>query len=78
VAAAAGMRVTLVDVGEEQLERGLATIGASLAKLASKGQCDDPDGVLARIATSTDIAAAADAELALEAASEDGELKLAG
>ena len=77
VAASAGMRVTLVDVGEEQLSRGLAGIQASLAKLASKGQCDDPDGVLARIATSTDMTTAADAQLAIEAASEDVELKLA-
>jgi 3-hydroxybutyryl-CoA dehydrogenase len=77
VAAAAGMRVTLVDVGEEQLARALGAIGASLAKLASKGQCDDPDGVLARISTSTELDSAADAELAVEAASEDVELKLA-
>ena len=77
VAAAAGMRVTLVDVGEAQLERGLAGIGASLAKLATKGQCDDPAGVLARITTATDVAAAAEAELAIEAASEDVGLKLA-
>jgi 3-hydroxybutyryl-CoA dehydrogenase len=77
VAATAGLRVTLVDVGEEQLERGRAGIAASLAKLASKGQCDDPGAVLARIATSTDVAAGADAELAIEAASEDVELKLA-
>ena len=76
VAAAAGMSVTLVDVGEEQLARALSGIGASLAKLASKGQCDDPDGVLARIATATDLAAAADADLAIEAASENVELKL--
>jgi 3-hydroxybutyryl-CoA dehydrogenase len=77
VAAAAGMRVTLVDVGEEQLARALGGIGASLAKLASKGQCDDPDAVLARISTSTELDSAADAELAVEAASEDVELKLA-
>ena len=77
VAASAGMHVTLVDVGEEQLERGRAGIAASLAKLAAKGQCDDPDAVLARIEISTDLAAAADAELAIEAASEDVELKLA-
>jgi 3-hydroxybutyryl-CoA dehydrogenase len=77
VAASAGLRVTLVDVGEEQLARGRAGIAASLAKLAAKGQCDDPEAVLARIATSTDLAAAADAQLAIEAASEDVELKLA-
>ena len=77
VAASAGMRVTLVDVGEEQLARGRASIAASLAKLAEKGQCDDPDAVLARISTATELASAADAELAIEAASEDVELKLA-
>ena len=77
VAAAAGMQVTLVDVGEEQLERGRAGIASSLEKLASKGKCDDPGAVLARIATSTDLASGADAELAIEAASEDVELKLA-
>jgi 3-hydroxybutyryl-CoA dehydrogenase len=77
VAAAAGMPVTLVDVGEEQLARALAGIGASLAKLASKGQCDDPQAVLARIGTATELSAAADAGLAIEAASEDVALKLA-
>ena len=77
VAAAAGMRVTLVDVGEEPLARALTGIAASLDKLASKGQCDDPEGVLARISTSTELDSAAAAELAIEAASEDVELKLA-
>ena len=77
VAAAAGMPVTLVDVGEEQLARALAGIGASLAKLASKGQCDDPEAVLARIGTATELSAAADAGLAIEATSEDVALKLA-
>jgi 3-hydroxybutyryl-CoA dehydrogenase len=76
VAAAAGMQVTLVDVGTEPLERALTGIGASLAKLASKGQCDDPDGVLARIVTATDLTTAAEADLAIEAASENVELKL--
>jgi 3-hydroxybutyryl-CoA dehydrogenase len=77
VAASAGMHVTLVDIGEEQLERGRAGIAASLEKLAAKGQVADPDAVLARISTSTELADASDAELAIEAASEDVELKLA-
>jgi 3-hydroxybutyryl-CoA dehydrogenase len=77
VAATAGMRVTLVDVGSEQLERGRAGIASSLEKLAGKGQLDDPEAVLARISTTTDLSAASDAELAIEAASEDVELKLA-
>jgi 3-hydroxybutyryl-CoA dehydrogenase len=77
VAATAGMRVTLVDVDPEQLVRGRAGIAASLEKLAAKGQVGDPEAVLARISTSTELAAASDAELAIEAASEDVELKLA-
>ena len=77
VAASAGMRVTLVDVGSEQLERGRAGIAASLEKLAAKGQVADPAAVLARISTSTELADASDADLAIEAASEDVELKLA-
>ena len=76
VAAAAGLHVTLVDVGEEQLVRALGGIEASLAKLSAKGLLDDPEAVSARIATATDIAAGAEAELAIEAASEDVELKL--
>jgi len=64
-------------VGEEQLARALTGIGGSLAKLAAKGQCGDPEAVLARISTATDLSGAADAELAIEAASEDVELKLA-
>ena len=77
VAATAGLAVTLVDVGEKQLERGRAGIAASLQKLAAKGQVADPEAVLARISTSTELGDAADAELAIEAASEDVELKLA-
>ena len=77
VAATAGMRVTLVDVASEQLERGRAGIAASLEKLAAKGQVADPAAVLARISTSTELADASDADLAIEAASEDVELKLA-
>ena len=77
VAASAGMHVTLVDVGSQQLERGRAGIAASLEKLAAKGQIADPEAVLARISTSTELADASDAELAIEAASEDVELKLA-
>jgi 3-hydroxybutyryl-CoA dehydrogenase len=77
VAATSGMHVTLVDIGTEQLERGRAGIAASLEKLAAKGQVADPEAVLARIVTSTELADASDAELAIEAASEDVELKLA-
>ena len=76
VAAVAGLRVTLIDVGEEKLERALTGIGGSLAKLAVKGQVEHPDAALEHIATATDVAAAADAGLGIEAASEDVELKL--
>ena len=72
VAAVAGLRVTLVDVGEEPLARALTAIGGSLAKLASKGQVDDPDAALARIATATDLADADGSELAMRASTAPG------
>jgi 3-hydroxybutyryl-CoA dehydrogenase len=75
VAATAGARVTLVDVDEASLERGLAAIRKSLARLAEKGSVDDPDGVAGRITTSTDLAAGRGAGLMIEAATERFELK---
>jgi 3-hydroxybutyryl-CoA dehydrogenase len=75
VAASAGMDVSLVDVDEPSLARGLAAIRSSLARLAEKGKVDDPDTVLAHIETATDLAAGRDCELMIEAAPERFELK---
>ncbi len=75
VAATAGLQVTLVDVDEPALERGLAAVRRSLERLQEKGQVDDPAGVLARISTSTELEAGRDCGLMVEAAPERFELK---
>jgi 3-hydroxybutyryl-CoA dehydrogenase len=75
VAATAGLQVALVDVDEPALERGLAAVRSSLARLQQKGAVDDPEAVLARIATSTELESGRDCELMIEAAPERFELK---
>ena len=75
VAAVGGFDVTLSDVAPGQLERALKGIQASLTKLADKGRLDrdELDAALVRIATSAEPA---DADLLIEAASENVDLKL--
>jgi 3-hydroxybutyryl-CoA dehydrogenase len=79
VAAVAGDEVTLVDVAPAQLDRARAGIERSLGRLADKGQVDREaaESALGRIAVATDVGVAAGgADLAVEAAPEDVELKL--
>jgi len=78
VGAVAGFQVTMVDVSQSALERGQAAIAGSLDRLVSKGQLADGQRVeaLARIQTATDYAAIAGAEIVIEAATENLELKL--
>jgi 3-hydroxybutyryl-CoA dehydrogenase len=75
VAATAGARVTLVDVSDEALQKGVRGIRGSLDRLASKGRVEDPAAVLSRITTATDLAAGREATLMVEAVSERFELK---
>ena len=72
VSAVAGLDVVMVDVADEFVERGLAGIQKGLGRLVDKGRMDAAarDAALARIATSTDLAAGADADLFIEAAPE--------
>jgi 3-hydroxybutyryl-CoA dehydrogenase len=75
VAAVAGYDVTLVDVAPQQLDRARSGIEASLAKLVEKGkvQAADADAALGRIETAAEPAPA---DLAIEAATENVDLKL--
>jgi 3-hydroxybutyryl-CoA dehydrogenase len=74
--ATAGFDVTLVDVGQAQLDRGMKTIQASLAKLEEKKKLPGPAGeIVGRITSTTDVAALGDAGLVVEAAFEDPTLK---
>ena len=77
VSAVAGLDVVMTDVAEEFVERGLAGITKSLGRLVEKGrmEADARDAALARITTSTDIAAGADADLFIEAAPESMAIK---
>jgi 3-hydroxybutyryl-CoA dehydrogenase len=74
--ATAGFDVLLVDVGQAQLDRGLATIRSSLAKLEEKKNLPASASVIAaRITTTTALAALGDVSLVVEAAFEDPSLK---
>jgi 3-hydroxybutyryl-CoA dehydrogenase len=73
VFAQCGHSVTLRDLDNAILERALGAIGKSLAKLAEKGKlsADERDAALTRIRTATDLGAAAEADLVVEAAVEN-------
>ncbi len=73
VAALAGYRVTMCDVSQAVLDRGLAAIRRSLERMAARGPLTaaDADAAIGRIAPSTDPAAGKDAFLAIEAVVED-------
>ena len=75
VAAVAGYDVTLVDVEPRQLERARAGIEGSLAKLVDKGKVEagTAESALGRIATAAEPGPA---DIAIEAATEDVDLKL--
>jgi 3-hydroxybutyryl-CoA dehydrogenase len=75
VAASSGLQVALVDVDDASIERGLAAVRRSLGRLHEKGTVDDPEGVLARISTSTELESGRDCQLMIEAAPERFDLK---
>jgi len=72
-----GHPVTLIDVAPDLLKRAVATIGQNLDRQVRKGTIDSAarDRTLARIETGTDRAAAAGAELVVEAVPENADLK---
>ncbi len=76
--ATAGLRVTMIDVSDAAVQRGLATIGTSLERLVNKGKLSltDKEAALARVTGGTDYAALKGADLIIEAATENLELKL--
>lgn len=77
VSAQAGWDVVLRDVTEGALTRGTDAIKASYDKFVSKGglEADDAAAALARITATTDLDAAADADLVVEAVFEKLEVK---
>ena len=77
VFAQSGFPVTMIDVAAEALVRGRDTIAANLDRQIKKGTIDAAakDATLNRLATSADLAAAADATVVIEAATESAPLK---
>ena len=76
--AVAGHAVTMSDIAQAQVERGVKTIDGSLERLVKKEKMSagDKAAALGRIRTSTDVAALKDCDLLIEAATENLELKL--
>jgi len=76
-ASISGFDVTMTDVSPEILERATAVIAKSVEKLAAKGVIDETQKETAlQIATALDLEAAREADLVVEAATENPELKL--
>jgi len=78
VAACAGYDVTMVDIKQEFVDRGIAAIEKSLAKLVSKERMsqEDADAARGRISLSVDRADCADCDLVIEAVPEILDLKV--
>ncbi|MBV4536602.1 MULTISPECIES: 3-hydroxybutyryl-CoA dehydrogenase [Pseudomonas] len=78
VCAVAGFQVLVIDVSDAALERGVATLSKNLERQVNKGTlaADQAEAAKTRIRTSTDYAALSSAQLVIEAATENLELKL--
>src|SRR5690242_292211 len=77
VAAQAGWQVTLRDVSDDATRRGLDAIRTSYDRFVSKQRMTEEaaEGALARIATTTDLDAVADADVVVEAVFESLDVK---
>ncbi|HEY44888.1 MAG TPA: 3-hydroxybutyryl-CoA dehydrogenase [Anaerolineae bacterium] len=76
-AAVAGYQVTMTDIIPEAIERGKATIAKSVEKLSNKGVIDESQMRAAlNIQTALHMVPAQGADLVIEAASENPDLKL--
>jgi len=77
VFAQSGIPVMMIDVSGEALDRGKATIAKNLERQVKKGTiaAADQEKILSRIAAGTDLDAAGESDLIIEAATEDSGLK---
>jgi 3-hydroxybutyryl-CoA dehydrogenase len=78
VCAAAGLKITMQDIAEEQVQAGLETITSSLDRMIKKEKITESDkqATLANIETATSIDALAEVDIVIEAATENEALKL--
>lgn len=77
VAAQAGWQVTLRDLDEASVARGIAAVRESLGRFAAKGKITEADveATLSRITPTTELDAAAEADIVVEAIFERVEVK---
>jgi 3-hydroxybutyryl-CoA dehydrogenase len=78
VSAAAGLKITMIDISDAAVARGLATVGNSLDRLVKKDKMTaaDREATLSRITGTTDKGKLAACDLVIEAATENEELKV--
>ena len=78
VCAVAGLQVTMIDINDAAVQRGIATLGGSLDRLVKKEKLSaaDRDAALARVKGSTSYEDLKGTQLVIEAATENLELKL--
>jgi len=78
VCAIAGLSVTMIDISEAAVERGIKALSGSLDRLVKKGtlSVEQRAAALARVHGSTEYAALAQADMVIEAATENLDLKL--
>jgi 3-hydroxybutyryl-CoA dehydrogenase len=76
--ATSGIHVVMVDISEAAVQKGIATVSGSLDRLIKKDKITaaDKDAALARITGSTRYEDLASAQLVIEAATENLELKI--
>ena len=77
VAALAGYKVSLFDISGESIEKGIATISGNMARQVHAGKLDDKlrQQAMARISAAPSMSDLADADLVIEAATEDETVK---
>ena len=78
VCAAAGLGVTMVDISDAAVARGLAMVSGSLDRLVKKEKLTaaEKEATLSRIVATTDKAKLAPCDLVIEAATENEDLKV--
>ncbi|SDZ61807.1 3-hydroxybutyryl-CoA dehydrogenase [Pseudomonas sp. NFIX28] len=78
VCALAGFDVTLLDISDSALQKAMATVSKNLDRQIAKDSLSEAQklAALGRIRTSTDYASLAEAQLVIEAATENLDLKL--
>ncbi len=78
ICAVAGLQVSMVDISDQAVQRGIKTVSGSLARLVAKDKLGEADSAaaLGRIAGATDYAVLKQADIVIEAATENIELKL--